>query len=474
MLPYKSPCRRIYAVYLQKGIGVRHIVRFSKSAYAQKNAEKRKCAAFVSGVLRPDCLWRAQDLFHFMKKKVLAINSAYQPLYQNIYNDIKEKIETGELAEGDRIATEFEIMQQYSVSRITVSRALQELAQHGYIKRFRSKGTFVAGGGDEPADVGSPSTPYSFHSTVALVIPFSSDTIPPLLSSMQQLAQENHLMLSIFNSDRDCQKERKILEQLLETDIAGVISYPIESFENIPLYSQFLFRGIPLLSIDKKLPGLDVPYIKTDSYQAMYNMVQYLIDKGHRRIAYYCHTLNDENENLRFRGYLKALLDNGITPNNAYFVELEKSANAKIMLPENSPVQHGRVSQQLQELMKLEEPPTALACAYDLLAAYVEQQASACGIVVPDQLSITGFDNLQLCNHLQVPLTSAAQDYQKISQTAMQVLLNLRSGKSVEPAYLFPAPIIERQSVKAIRGEESSADRTAAGTPAVTKTATSF
>ena len=376
------------------------------------------------------------------------MSTMYQPLYQNIYNDIKRKIETGELAQGDKLATEFEIMEQYAVSRITVSRALQELAQNGYIKRFRSKGTFVAGGGESSAETETPAVAFSFHITITMVIPFSSDTIPPLLSSMQKAAQESGLMLSIFNSERDIQKERAILEQLASTDITGIVCYPIESYENVSYYSQFLFRQIPILSIDKKLPGMDVPYIKADNFQAMYDLVKYLVGKGHRRIAYYCHTLNDENENLRFRGYLKALIDNGVTPKESYFVELEKAANPHIMVPENSPAFHSRVNQQLQEIMSLREPPTALVCAYDLLAAYVEQQAHALGISIPDDLSVTGFDNLPLCNHLQVPLTSAAQDYQGMGNKAIEVLLRIRDGLPVDPAYLFPAPIMERLSVK--------------------------
>lgn len=379
---------------------------------------------------------------------MLVIKNAYQPLYQNIYNDIKGKIETGELAEGDKLATEYEIMQQYAVSRITVSRALQELAQNGYIKRFRSKGTFVTSPGDAPDAAEDSKTASSFHTTISLVMPFSSDTIPPLLSSMQQAALENHLMLSIFNSDKDIHKERAILVHLNQTDVAGIICYPIESYENISYYSQFLFRHVPILSIDKTLPGLDIPYIKSDNFQGSYNIVQYLINKGHRRIAYYCHTLSDENENLRFRGYLRALTDNGITPCDTYFMELEKSAATHIMLPENSPVSHQQVNQQLREMMALDTPPTALVCAYDLLAAYVEQQAHALGISIPDELSITGFDNLSLCDHLQVPLTSAAQDFQAIGRKAIEVLLDIRAGRPVEPAYLFPAPITERASVK--------------------------
>ena len=59
------------------------------------------------------------------------METSYEPLYQKIYNDIREKIKSGALPLGTKVPTEFELMEQYSESRITTARALKELANSG-------------------------------------------------------------------------------------------------------------------------------------------------------------------------------------------------------------------------------------------------------------------------------------------------------------------------------------------------------
>lgn len=80
------------------------------------------------------------------------METSYEPLYQKIYNDIREKIKSGALPLGTKVPTEFELMEQYSVSRITTARALKELANDGYIQRTRKNGsTVIATDGESPA-----------------------------------------------------------------------------------------------------------------------------------------------------------------------------------------------------------------------------------------------------------------------------------------------------------------------------------
>ena len=66
-----------------------------------------------------------------------------QPLYQKIKEDILRQIKDGQLLPGDKIPTEYQLMEKYGVSRITVSKALSELKSEGIITRFPHKGTFV-------------------------------------------------------------------------------------------------------------------------------------------------------------------------------------------------------------------------------------------------------------------------------------------------------------------------------------------
>lgn len=66
------------------------------------------------------------------------------PKYQQIKNDLLKKIELGEFEHGDRFYSEAELVKLYSVSSITVIRAIQELANEGYLVRYQGKGTYVS------------------------------------------------------------------------------------------------------------------------------------------------------------------------------------------------------------------------------------------------------------------------------------------------------------------------------------------
>ncbi|WP_455138690.1 GntR family transcriptional regulator [Thermophilibacter sp.] len=70
-------------------------------------------------------------------------DSSSAPLYQQIYEDIKSDIKSGKYKTGDRIPSEAELSQEYSVSRITVRRAIEDLCSDGYLSKKQGRGTFV-------------------------------------------------------------------------------------------------------------------------------------------------------------------------------------------------------------------------------------------------------------------------------------------------------------------------------------------
>lgn len=100
------------------------------------------------------------------------------PMYQRIKEDILHRIDSNLLLPGDRLPTERELMQQYHVSRITVSKALGELKKEGRVERFPNKGTFVSRIQSSPSPSGGiklPEEPEApFPRTGCLKLPASS------------------------------------------------------------------------------------------------------------------------------------------------------------------------------------------------------------------------------------------------------------------------------------------------------------
>ena len=108
----------------------------------------------------------------------------YQPLYRRIYNDIRAQIVNGHLKVGDKVPTEFELMDKYSVSRITTARALKELANDGFIQRTRKNGSVVTQYDDTKqitnADIPESAPPSSFRH-IPLLMPFALSICIPRL-----------------------------------------------------------------------------------------------------------------------------------------------------------------------------------------------------------------------------------------------------------------------------------------------------
>ena len=188
------------------------------------------------------------------------METSYEPLYQKIYNDIREKIKSGALPLGTKVPTEFELMEQYSVSRITTARALKEL--DGYIQRTRKNGsTVIATDGESPAppeerprEAVAPSAVYEH---IPLLMPFSASQFD-ILSSIQREAQNSHYLITLFNSEKRLDREREILDQISRMNIGGLICLPIESYQNLSLYTKLQAQKIPIVVAPNQIPDIQV------------------------------------------------------------------------------------------------------------------------------------------------------------------------------------------------------------------------
>lgn len=366
------------------------------------------------------------------------------PLYRKIYDDLLQQIADQTLKPGDKLPTESELMALYRVSRITASRAMNELAQNGYIVRTRKSGSFVR----DPKEPFTESASFSHPmAVIAFVTSVETTALGNLINGMQLAARNYGYVLSVHISNRDIHTERRILEDLLYSNVSGVICWAIESYANIELFTQLKMRDIPVVLLDHPIVGVEVPVVTSDNVTASYELTKRLIAKGHKHLAYCGFSyISSFNEQRRIKGYINALKEHQIPLNSDYILHLNPDTDSNLMTEEDAlQVEYAR--SMLLRLRTLPQPPTALICAHDMLAAHLEKEALELGIAVPDELSITGFDDLFFCDHLAVPLSSVAQDFFSLGETAVEQLVLLITGKEPEPLTLLPCRIIERQSV---------------------------
>ena len=177
--------------------------------------------------------------------------------------------------------------------------------------------------------------------------------------------------------------------------------------------------------------------ILSDGFEGIAVVTRYLVGLGHRRIAF----VQDEPTAPSFRdrqhGYLCALWDAGIAPRPEWVVSTPR---------------HAELGPYLKTLLMSDDRPTALVCANDRNAFAALLACRALGLSVPDDISVTGFDNTATSIHSHPPLTTVEVNKEQVGRLAVRQLLTRigknRSGSVALPAtnFVIPVELVKRAS----------------------------
>lgn len=222
-----------------------------------------------------------------------------QPLYQKIKEDILNKIEGNLLKPGDRLPTEQQFMAKYGVSRITVSKALNELKDEGIVVRFPHNGTFISESLSPSPLISEVTIP-----PVSARVPPSMKEIACIIPSMDDLFAISLIngILSAFPSDtytchiflsKNSATESYLLQRCMELNILGIVLFPQNHFFFSDQLLSMQLKKYPFVLIDRYLPHLDTSYVIADNHAAGSLCLQHLHDLGHQRIAFVSDT--DQN-----------------------------------------------------------------------------------------------------------------------------------------------------------------------------------
>ncbi|MGH9561174.1 MAG: LacI family DNA-binding transcriptional regulator, partial [Terracidiphilus sp.] len=172
--------------------------------------------------------------------------------------------------------------------------------------------------------------------------------------------------------------------------------------------------------------------VSVGNQEAMRAVTQYLIELGHRRIAYLGDRNSHRPDTARQAGYKAALARAGIGIAPELIVTCEGHAEAAI--------------EAMHELLRLHTPPTAVCCASDRMALGAMRAIRARRLRVPEDVSVTGFDDLFFAAYLVSPLTTVRQPLRQMGQMAMEILFKLMSGEEAPQQTKVEAELIVRGS----------------------------
>jgi LacI family transcriptional regulator len=187
---------------------------------------------------------------------------------------------------------------------------------------------------------------------------------------------------------------------------------------------------VVLLNFDAR--PIDLPVIVGDNRAGGRMAVEHLLALGHRRIAFIAGTSATGQSTARQQGYADALEAAGIAVDPG--------------LLEGAGFEQRYAIPATERLLALPDPPTAIFAANDQMAIGAIEAIGARGLRVPDDISVVGFDDIELASYVQPTLTTVRQPLADMGVRAVGVLCDRLRGRFDAGRSVFPAEFVPRQS----------------------------
>jgi DNA-binding LacI/PurR family transcriptional regulator len=188
--------------------------------------------------------------------------------------------------------------------------------------------------------------------------------------------------------------------------------------------------GLPTVVIAPAPIGCRWPVVAVDDRPGISAAVEHLVSLGHERIAHVAGPQEFVHSRSRQEAWADALRVAGLEESPYVWSDFSPSGGARAT----------------EELLDLPEPPTAIVFANDLMAIAGTAAAQARGLHVPDDLSVTGFDDTAISGYLRPPLTTVRTDAVAWGSAAADCLLSLVNGDTCPDVLLPPPDLVLRSS----------------------------
>ena len=271
--------------------------------------------------------------------------------------------------------------------------------------------------------------------TIGCIIPFTGHFFSELLQGIQQKLMEYEYALILWSADNTKNKEFFLRRALRERRVDGILYV---SMEIIPKYvDKFLNSKLPIVLVDGFHPGLDS--ITVENTEGAYIATKHLIELGYKKIAMIDGQLKSIPARLRYEGFKKALREQGFPFEERYFVACD-------FVEEREGFNEEAGYTAMQKLLDLgTEKPRAVFVSSDIQAIGAMQAIKERGFIVPDDIAIIGFDDIELAHY--VGLTTMRQPIMEMGELAVKRLIDKINGEhNSEFKHKFNTELVVRES----------------------------
>lgn len=259
-----------------------------------------------------------------------------------------------------------------------------------------------------------------------------------LAKELKRVCREQDYRLFLGDSDEDIDIEAEYLRSCGDGSLDGLIVASLSSQANVREFRRIIDKRFPLVFLDTIPSRVPAPLVAVDDRLGIRLAVDYLYAQGHRRLAFAAGDMQFMTNQRRQECFFEALREKGLALHPGHCLV-------------NLPVLHEDVSSRFGALLAQSERPTAVVAATDLTALACIHAAHEHELRVPEDLAITGFDDLSINHFLDIPLTTIAQPRRAIALAAVELVQQLIDLPGDEPfpavrEYLAPTLVIRKSA----------------------------
>lgn len=245
--------------------------------------------------------------------------------------------------------------------------------------------------------------------TVGMVVPsILNPFFTGLVDSMERVLHAQGKQLLLCDSRQDHEIEAKHLQSLLQRQVDGIVISACHQTKSAPAL-QAAVRQAPVVQLDRRIDFDGADWIGIDDDEAMRLALEHLYAAGARSAAFVSSAMTNSSTSERLAGFRRHADRLGIEVREQWIVLRDYTIESGTLA--------GRAL-----LGGRRNRPQAIVCADDLIAIGVLRACRELGVRVPDEVQVTGFDDITFANYVFPPLTSLAQPTDRMASEALHLL----------------------------------------------------
>ncbi len=244
---------------------------------------------------------------------------------------------------------------------------------------------------------------------IGVIVPeLANHFFSSVLSGMETVAEEEDYHVIVCQSSESYEKEKRNIQTLINSRVCGVLVSMSKTTTSYDHFKELIDNEIPLVFFDRICTGIDSEKVVVDDYNGTFSAVEYMIQTGCKRIAFFGAPLNLEISKNRKNGYTDALIRHNLSVDESII----RIADTK---------QLGY--KEAMDLLQSTKRPDAFMAMNDNTASGVLLASKQLGLKVPEEVSIFGFSNSNISQDTDPMLSTMDQHPKKVGEEAMKLIL---------------------------------------------------